>query len=110
MYSQLEGHGCKIKAKILYDLWNPIVVEETLLEKVDDFILPEKWCVKRNENNFSIINEWFKKNTTGNQWIYCNDINYLYNTSLTGKFLTTSSFILNGYVEITFEQFKICIK
>jgi len=60
---------------------------------------PEKWCVLRNQDNFEILNKWANKKhgscyTEGTErFIYCD--------TKTGE-----TMILNGYTEITFDQFK----
>lgn len=78
----------------------------------DDFVLPEKWCVKITENSKEDVCNWFQKNRQNNyNGSYLNIVTngeymhyplYSYNNShrsFVTKFYT-------GYTEITFEQFK----
>lgn len=67
----------------------------------DDFVLPEKWCIKSGENlvldycNENGINSYSKSELQAN---YAHFPSY--------DNCTTCSYILKGYTEITFEQFK----
>jgi len=73
--------------------------------KEPEFVLPEKWCVLRNSNNYSIINNWFLKNQTKN-WLFAENKGYLYSTILNGSWINPNSNKEEGYTEITLEQFK----
>lgn len=59
---------------------------------------PEKWYVVRNRENFKILNEWANKKhgcsytESGERFIYCDT-------------KASTSHILDGYTEITFEDF-----
>jgi hypothetical protein len=73
--------------------------------KEPEFVLPEKWCVLRNLDNYSIINNWFLKNQTKN-WVITENKGYLYSTILNGHWIMSDSNKEKDYTEITFEQFK----
>lgn len=73
--------------------------------KEPEFVLPEKWCVLRNLNNYSIINNWFIKNQI-NHWIIANDKGYLHSGILKGSWINSNGDKQEDYTEITFEQFK----
>jgi hypothetical protein len=67
----------------------------------NDFVLPEKWCIKRNDSR---INEWLNKNNSSGSTYeaLCND--YAHVPGIRGYHLF--GHIQNGYTEITFDQFK----
>lgn len=71
----------------------------------EEFVLPKKWCIKRNKENYIIINNWFKSNnygnpTAGDQYIRISNDNKNYDSS----FSYDKRF--ENYTEITFDQFK----
>jgi len=84
-------HGCYAGSVYADGKWAEII---------DDFVLPEKWCIKQSTHKE--VCDWFNKNgtmvanITGN-WTYLNYPN------ISGYY---SDKIKPGYTEITFEQFK----
>jgi len=62
--------------------------------------LPPKWCIKRNKENYLIINNWFISNGYGTpsaNWDYIHINGHNYDSPV---------FVPTGYTEITFDQFK----
>jgi hypothetical protein len=81
---------------------------DNIVNKKDGFKLPEKWYIKRDEENYSIINRWFNNHVIldNADWSgHTGNMNYprIYNQvpNLGGLKL-----LQEGYTEITFEQFK----
>lgn len=71
----------------------------------EEFVLPEKWCIKLKDN-YDIINKWGKdywENITS--WGSLNASSEYMICSFKDK-ICTSANSTNGYIEITFEQFK----
>lgn len=72
----------------------------------EEFVLPERWCIKRNPKNYMIVNEWMNKhhNVGKNDLsLYCDPSGYVNNVN-TSKVDTGDK---DGpFTEITFEQFK----
>jgi hypothetical protein len=67
----------------------------------EEFILPKKWCIRITEENQDILREW--------RGHYGEVGGYLHVPVEADSILLNSewdSSIMNGYVEITFEQFK----
>jgi hypothetical protein len=69
--------------------------------KEPEFVLPEKWFIRRNINNFGIINRYFKNK-------FINDHGPISSEGVIGTNGKTwfSLFDINVYTEITFDQFK----
>lgn len=75
-----------------------------LSKPIDDFVLPEKWCVKCTKENYLILDKWFF-NKTGKHRIDPSHISYWhYPENNNGN--STSSKVLYDYKEITFGQFQ----
>ena len=78
---------------------------EPKVEVEDDFILPEKWCIKRDFENDKIVTDYINK-------IASISHNYLlnnsYNPYLHNKTSGCCSYykVIEDYTEITFDQFK----
>lgn len=68
----------------------------------DDFVLPEKWCIKRNRQE---INDWLNKNKQSNTTYSTIDSNFVHYPTYDGV-NHLLLYIQNGYTEITFDQFK----
>lgn len=86
---------------------NPVYTFEQFKEMYleEEFVLPEKWCIKLKDN-YDIINKWGKdywENITG--WGNLNISSEYMICSFKDK-ICTSANSTNGYIEITFEQFK----
>ncbi len=62
-----------------------------------EFVLPEKWCIKRTPENYKVINDYLNKRDNIVTWHH----DYDYVSDATYPHLTTL-----GYTEITFDQFK----
>lgn len=63
------------------------------------FILPEKWVLRRTEENSLIVNEWSNKTHKDNLYSIV-DKDYIYSDR------RCISMVKEGYTEITFDQFK----
>lgn len=92
--------------------------ENKWAEIVEDFVLPEKWCIRLNLENVNIVGKWFNENSQTRIDDYhkltLDRVNTVYDIlhypaykylGLT-KHGDTINKIKNGYTEITFEQFK----
>lgn len=68
---------------------------------------PKKWCIKRTPENQLEINNWFNK-TFGTK--YLNSLGYIYSEKVEdnslGHYIGEHAPKLDGFVEITFEEFK----
>jgi hypothetical protein len=73
-----------------------------LFEKQNEFVFPDKWCIKQNTDR--IVCNWFNKKYGVASYI-SGCYTYLVNHSDLDKSIY-SNVIPKGYVEITFEQFK----
>lgn len=74
---------------------------EHLVVKEEEFVLPEKWCVKGDKQE--VIDY---SNIHGKIKPYKLNKNYYHHYPSCGEGCTTSDKIEKGYTEITFEQFK----
>jgi len=85
----------KLSTKEAYDA--QFVVKEP------EFVLPEKWYIQRNSENFVILNEW--ENHKRDSYVAFSQDN---NCSMFSdkNYTFTKSHSILGYTEITFEQFK----
>jgi hypothetical protein len=69
-----------------------------------EFVLPKKWCVKRNIDNFSILNRW--ANSFQAKSIFIGAEGYLHIAEYNGLLYVVFCSIDSGFTEITFEQFQ----
>jgi hypothetical protein len=81
---------------------------DNIVNKKDGFKLPEKWYIKRDEKNYSIINRWFNNHVIlyNAEWSGREgNMNYprIYNQMPN---LGELKLLQEGYTEITFEQFQ----
>lgn len=72
--------------------------------------LPEKWCIKKTNDTYQIINNWLNEGVSRPGY-YRDEDGYIHypNTSNFKGFKAdchSYTFIKPSYVEITFEQFK----
>ena len=78
--------------------------------KNDNFILPEKWIIRWEcEENYKIINSYFKKLNNKYNWIYTNDSlhSHAYVTYENEYFNPINHQIIpEDHTEITFDQFR----
>jgi len=86
-------------------------IREATGVKSDSFVLPERWCVKRDGESHITLNEWFNKGCGPNSYLSLNDNWYLHYPNFKNgegflKAHHSSRNIVSGYTEITFEQFK----
>jgi hypothetical protein len=91
-----DGSFLSIRNEYRLDL-----ISEVIESKEKDFVLPEKWAVLRTEENHEVINDYFK-NKYGNYYNF--DIHYVHIGRPHGY--SSRESLLDGYTEITFEQFK----
>lgn len=77
------------------------------IEEKENFVLPDLWCIKRNDNNTELITNYFNKLHNFNYYeLKYNTFNpYLYHSKISGKGSSSNS-VPKYYTEITFEQFK----
>jgi NTP pyrophosphatase (non-canonical NTP hydrolase) len=77
----------------------------------ENFVLPEKWCIKRNIKNHRVVNEYFQK-LQGHVHIYDSKTDWVY--SQPNQIYSHSHFLPDSltkpagkeFTPITFEQFK----
>lgn len=70
----------------------------------EEFVLPEKWCIKRDAHSDKVITDWFNKKSNYN--FHIGNIKFPYVFFPIEGGLLSSSLNHKGYKEITFEQFK----
>ena len=71
-------------------------------ELPDNFVLPEKWCIKWiNEEVFNACSKYFNKN-----WFYCICSWSISDAANYWSYIEKDSPTSHGYTEITLEQFK----
>lgn len=97
--NEVKGYGRYI---LCQGKWAEII--STSQEVKDDFILPKKWFIIRNKENYRIVNKW--ENDThhgGDKYAACmNDAAYMFSD----RPYTGNKNFIKGYTEITTEQFK----
>ena len=98
-------NGTNVFNNISYFQNSPVVLTiEEFVEMTEGFVLPEKWCIKRNKENDKIVTD-FINNYSESKHCYL-DYNpknpYLHYT----KGVSSNCKPWNNYTEITFEQFK----
>ena len=89
--------------KSQYSHYEFLTFKEFKAKYLEEFVLPERWCVLRTKENHKIINTWFKNNNYGEPYL-----NYDYIT-IKGKDNYESprkEDIPKGCTIITFEQFE----
>lgn len=95
--ADINGNLPENAIELTLEQWDKIVNKNV----IEEFKLPEKWCVKPSKET----SEWFNKNSQTNARDY-DTINcgYLHYPKVT-KYLHHYDTIQSGYTEITFEQF-----
>jgi len=79
-----------------YVIGEPVETSEKAKCEVEEFKVPEKWCIRVEEYNTPVeVYEWRKRTEYGSNWI---DSGYIHSTGLHCD-------KMSGYTEITFEQF-----
>jgi len=73
-------------------------------ETIPEFIIPEKWAIERNEENYKVVNRWFEENGSysyfGRKEIIC-----FPELSCPNPFTDKKNIARQGYTLISFEQF-----
>lgn len=73
-------------------------------ETIPEFIIPEKWAIERNEENYKVVNRWFEENGSysyfGRKEIVC-----FPELSCPNPFTDKKNIARQGYTLISFEQF-----
>ena len=75
-----------------------------LSKPIDEFVLPEKWCVKCTKENYLVLDKWFYEKTKKHRLDSDKCSYWHYPENYDGY--CTASQIYDGYKEITFEQFQ----
>jgi hypothetical protein len=65
------------------------------------FTLPARWCIKLTKENLDTLGRWRTDGPIGNEYL-----GWYLHTPMNGRLGYNLSRIEDGYVEITFEQFK----
>lgn len=85
---------------------NNINIWADCIQEADTYILPEKWYIKREKYNHTIINQYFNKISNSKDYMYEN-LSYFHFPSFDiYRDYYQSNEIESGYTEITFDQFK----
>lgn len=71
--------------------------------KKEEFVLPEKWCIKSSEASFEKLINWFS-NKLGRK-VAGETVSYFHLPEIQSN-VCTASYVGKNYQEITFEQFK----
>lgn len=94
--------------RTVYEEWDKNIFLEACDIIIDDFVLPEKWCLKRTDEVSELISKFFnidRRHSVFSDWKYigydCSSINNGIDAADTPK-----AFCNGGCIEITFEQFK----
>jgi hypothetical protein len=95
--TKIEGNQLFFEYNVSFTTNNNSVLAKNAI-KVDDFVLPEKWCIK----DIPEVKEYFEEYNNGNYT--CNGSAYLHFPRI--KDCCYFKGIVLGYTEITFEQFK----
>jgi hypothetical protein len=66
--------------------------------------LPKKWCIKQNVHQD--VCDWFNEKFKSNRYVLYGGYTYLHNVSKTNSCDVLQNEILDGYSEITYEEFK----
>lgn len=108
-YYGFDGGTSYKGTNVCYDLSSfkntPVILTiEEFVEMTEGFVLPEKWCIKRDNKNDKIVTDFINDYSES---IHCYlDYNrenpYLHYA----KGISSNSKPWNNYTEITFEQFK----
>lgn len=94
----------KLQSKLVI-IQNKLDAIEVLLRTDEEeavFILPERWCILRNRENYGVVNNWFFRKGYGKPF---EDYGYI-SINHEGTEFCTHHKLQGGYTEITFEQFK----
>lgn len=66
--------------------------------------LPKKWCIKQNVHQD--VCDWFNEKFKTNNYVLCGGYTYLHNCPKTNLCDVLQNEILDGYSEITYEEFE----
>lgn len=100
----LEGTTSDFTSKKRFKPSTKEAYDAQFIVKESEFVLPEKWQIKRNEENHEIINNWMNNHHKGK---ITNSTNYISSNYFANNF--NLSKLVNkqdDVIEITFEQFK----
>lgn len=93
--------------RTVYEEWDKNIFLEACDIKIDDFVLPEKWCIVTTDENIVVVKKWLQDvkdyDIYNNDWsignIYCIEGKHVDGWMYFAKEKKT------GYTEITYEQF-----
>jgi len=109
-YYGYDGGYCFGGTNNYYDLYSfkntPVVLTiEEFVEMTEGFVLPEKWCIKRDDKNDKIVTDFINNYSESTHcYLRYNPENpYLHYVK---KSVSSNGQPWNNYTEITFEQFK----
>lgn len=66
--------------------------------------LPKKWCIKQNVHRD--VCDWFNEKFKSNNYVLYGGYSYLHNVSKINHHEVLQNEILDGYTEITYEEFE----
>ena len=75
-----------------------------LSKPIDEFVVPDKWCVKCTKENYPVLDKWFYEKTKKHR-LDSDKCSYWHYPEYCDGYCTYSE-IWDGYKEITFEQFQ----
>lgn len=90
---------------------NTTLPYKSVKEFLEEFVLPEKWFVERNEDNHIILNSWLNKHPLRNSGSYTYNSGFIYSEPINKyghNLASTDGYTLlshDVFTEITFDQF-----
>jgi hypothetical protein len=99
-YTHSKNVNKAVYTEITFEQFKKYVLKESMIENNK---LPEKWYIKRKEDNYEVVNNWFNNNA-GHKKKHSSVTGILFYPNC-----STSTFqqaLLEGYKELTFEEFK----
>lgn len=106
---ELIGDKVKLQNKVnkLQRMIDMINYLQPVKEEEEEFVLPENWCIKRDDNNTELITNYFRELHNFDYAELDRNRNnpYLYHSQILGRGQSNRE-IPQGYTEITLEQFK----
>ena len=83
-----------------------------LSKEVEEFVLPEKWAVKRDMDTYNILNEWCNSHpgvqgtNSSKGYVHSHNYGYYWVGYQNGYYYANSNLKHPDHTEITFDQFK----
>lgn len=94
------------------------IINFSQIDFEETFVLPNKWAVLRNPDNYQVINKWANENSLKgetpmysdqNGFIHSEQVDYTSNISIRCVIFYDGSEVVEDFTEIRFEQFEKCV-